>query len=103
MLILYLIEFVLGAVIVLALLWAVQQMMARARAQAQAQQLMQELLQLDEARCVVLQHVHREMARGVAYEQAALAVLSDSYVPGLSAPETLTTVSAKQAEQKTVR
>lgn len=86
MLMLYLIEFALLALIVLALVWATQQMLARAKTQARAQQLTQEVLQLEEARTIVLQHVQHEMAQGIPYEQAVLTVLSAGYMPGLSTP-----------------
>jgi len=50
MIALWLIEFLLIALIVIALAWAVQQMIARARSRERAQSYAQELLRYDEAR-----------------------------------------------------
>jgi large-conductance mechanosensitive channel len=55
MIALWLIEFLLIALIVIALAWAVQQMIARARSRERAQSYAQDLLRYDEARQLVLQ------------------------------------------------
>ena len=53
MIALWLIEFLLIALIVIALAWAVQQMIARARSRERAQSYAQELMRYDEARQLV--------------------------------------------------
>jgi hypothetical protein len=81
MLALYLIEFLLIALIAIALVWAVQQMISRARSRAQTQSFAQEIMRYDEARKIVLQQAQRLVEQGVPFEQAVLTALSDGYWP----------------------
>jgi len=81
MIALYLIEFLLIALIVVALVWAVQRMIAAARSQAQAQNFAQQLMSYDEARKIVLQQAQRLVEQGMPYEQAVLTAVSDGYWP----------------------
>src|SRR5215471_18878237 len=110
MIALWLIEFLLVALIVIALLWAIQRMIARARSRERAQSYWQELMRYDEARQLVLQQARRLVEQGVPFEQAALTALSDDYWPdsvvgGVSADRTTTTnaVQANATERKTER
>lgn len=82
MLALYLIEFLLIALIMIALVWAIQRMIARARSKAQTQSFAQELMRYDEARQIVLQQAQRLVEQGMTFEQAVLTALSDGYWPG---------------------
>jgi len=81
MLALWLIEFLLIALIAIALVWAIQQMIARARSRAQTQSFAQELMRYDEARKMVLQQAQRLIEQGIPYEQAVLTAVSDGYWP----------------------
>ncbi|HKQ77661.1 MAG TPA: hypothetical protein VJ810_28455 [Blastocatellia bacterium] len=81
MIALYLIEFLLIALIVVALVWAVQRMVAAARSQAQARNFAEQLMRYDEARQIVLQQAHRLVEQGIPFEQAVLTALSDGYWP----------------------
>jgi hypothetical protein len=81
MLALYLIEFLLLALIVIALVWMVQRMIARARSRAQTQSFAQQLMRYDEARQIVLQQAQRLVEQGIPFEQAVLTALSDGYWP----------------------
>ncbi len=110
MLALYLIEFLLVALIIITLVWAVQQTITRARARARAQSYAQELMRYEEARQMVLQQAQRMVERGIPFEQAALTALSDGYWPdqiedGPSAHQTTTNnaVQTNSAERKTER
>src|SRR5262245_811713 len=110
MIALWLIEFLLIALIVIALVWAVQQMIARARWRAQAQSYAQELMRYDEARRLVLRQAQRLVGQGVPFEQAVLTALSDGYWPdsnvGGASADRITTTNAVQTnttERKTER
>jgi len=81
MIALYLIEFLLIALIVVALVWAVQRLIAAARSQAQARNFAEQLMSYDEARQIVLQQAHRLVEQGIPFEQAVLTALSDGYWP----------------------
>ena len=81
MIALYLIEFLLIALIVIALVWAIQQMVARARSRAQTENFAQQLMRYDEARQIVLQQAYRLVEQGMPFEQAVLTALSDGYWP----------------------
>ena len=85
MIALWLIEFLLIALILIALVWAVQQMIARARSRERAQSYAQELMRYDEARQLVLQQARRLVEQGIPFEQAALTALSDDYWPDSAA------------------
>lgn len=85
MIALWLIEFLLIALIVIALAWAVQRMIARARSRERAQSYAQELMRYDEARQLVLQQAQRLVEQGIPFEQAALTALSDDYWPDSAA------------------
>jgi len=81
MIALWLIEFLLVALIVVTLIWAIQQVIARARSREQAQSYAQELMRYDEARQIVLQQAQRLVEQGIPFEEAALTALSDGYWP----------------------
>jgi hypothetical protein len=81
MVVLWLIEFLLFALIAVVLIVIVQKVIAHYRAQATAQTLAQELMRFEEAKSIVLQHANRQVRRGVPFEQAVLIVLSDKYWP----------------------
>src|SRR5262245_57095826 len=105
---LYLIEFVLIFLIAIALIWAVQRMIARARSQARAQSYAQEIMRYDEARKLVLQQAQRLVEQGMTFEQAVSTALSDGYWPdsaagAVDADRTTNTnaVQANTAERKT--
>jgi hypothetical protein len=85
MIALWLIEFLLIVLIVIALIWAVQQMIARARSREQAQSYAQDLMRYDEARRIVLLQAQRLVEQGVPFEQAALTALSDDFWPDSNA------------------
>src|SRR5262245_18515670 len=110
MIALYLIEFLLIVLIVIALIWAVQQMISRARSREQAQSYAQDLMRYDEARRIVLQQAQRLVEQGVPFEQAALTALSDDFWPdsaatGVSADRITTTngVQTNTTERKSER
>jgi type II secretory pathway pseudopilin PulG len=81
MVVLWLIEFLLVALIVVVLLLLGQKVIAHYRSRAAAQTLAQELMRFEEAKTIVLQHANRQVRRGVPFEQAVLFVLSDKYWP----------------------
>jgi Flp pilus assembly protein TadB len=81
MVLIWLIQFLLVALIVVVLFLVGQKVIAHYRAQATAQTLAQELMRFEEAKTVVLQHVNGQVKRGVPFEQAVLIVLSDKYWP----------------------
>jgi hypothetical protein len=81
---LWVIEFLLVALITAALIWAVQQMSARARAQTRAQNDARALMRYEEARQLILQQAQRLSERGVPFEQALRAALSDEFWPDLT-------------------
>jgi hypothetical protein len=110
MIALWLIEFLLVALIVIALLRAIQRMIARARSRERAQGYSQELLRYDEARQLVLQQAQRLVEQGIPFEQAALTALSDDYWPdsaavGVGADRVTTpnAVRSDKTERKTKR
>jgi hypothetical protein len=110
MIALWLIEFLLIALVVIVLVWAIQQMIARARSRERAQSYAGELMRYDEARRIVLRQAQRLVEQGVPFEQAALTALSDDYWPdsvadGASADRITTTngVRTNTAERKTER
>jgi hypothetical protein len=82
MIALWLIEFLWIALIVIALVWAIQQMIARARSREWAQSYAQDLMRYDEARQLVPQQARRLVEQGIPFEQAALTALSDDYWKG---------------------
>lgn len=85
MITLWLIEFLLVALIVIALVWAVQRMVARAESRARAQSYAQQLMLYEEARRIVLQQALRLVKQGIPFEQAALMALSEEYWPDSAA------------------
>jgi uncharacterized membrane protein YhiD involved in acid resistance len=110
MIALWLIEFLLIALIVIALVWAIQQMIARARSRERSQRYTQEFMRYDEARQLVLQQAQRLVEQGIPFEQAALTALSDDYWPdsaaGVVGADRDTTPNAVQSdttERKTKR
>jgi hypothetical protein len=110
MIALWLIEFLLAVLVVIALVWAVQQMIARARSRERAQSYGQELMRYDEARQLVLEQARRLVAQGIPFEQAALTALSEDYWPdsavgGAGADRTAITNAVQTAitERKTER
>jgi hypothetical protein len=110
MIALWLIEFLLVALIVIAIVWAVQQMVARAGSRARAQNYAQQLMRYEEARQIVLQQAQRLVEQGIPFEQAALMALSEDYWPdsaagGVSADWVTTpnAVRSDTTERKTKR
>ena len=110
MIALWLIEFLLIALIVIALVWAVQQMIARIRLREREQSYAQELMRYDEARQLVLQQAQRLVEQGIPFEQAALTALSHDYWPdsaagGVGADRVTTpnAVRSDKTERKTKR
>jgi type II secretory pathway pseudopilin PulG len=110
MIALWLIEFLLIALVVIALVWAIQRMIARARSRERAQSYAQDLMRYDEARQLVLQQAQRLVEQGIPFEQAALTALSDDYWPdsaaGVVGPDRVTTPNAVRSdmtERKTKR
>jgi type II secretory pathway pseudopilin PulG len=110
MIALWLIEFLLIALIVIALIWAVQQVIARARSRAEAQSYSQQIMRYQEARQLVLQQTQRLVEQGVPFEQAVLTALSDGYWPdstvsdvGVDWNTTTNAVQKNNAERKTER
>lgn len=85
MIALWLIEFLLIALILIALVWAIQQMIVRTRLRERAQSYTQELMRYDEARQLVLQQAQRLVEQGIPFEQAALTALSHDYWPDSAA------------------
>jgi len=81
MVVLWLIEFLLFASVVVVLIVLCQKVIATYRAQSRAQTGAQELMRFEEAKNIVLQHAERQVRRGVTFEQAVLIVLSDKYWP----------------------
>jgi hypothetical protein len=81
MVLIWLIEFLLVALIVVVLIVLGQKMIAHFRSQENARNIAQELMRFEEAKAVVLQHANRQVMRGVPFEQAVLIVLSDDYWP----------------------
>jgi hypothetical protein len=107
---LWLIEFLLVALIAAALFWTIQQMVVRAKAQAQARNDASQLMRYEEARQIILQQAQRLIERGVPFEQAVLAALSDEYWPemnegarGANSQSINIAVQRKNAERKSVR
>ena len=110
MIALWLIEFLLIALIVIALVWAIQQMIARARSRERSQNYAQEFMRYDEARQLVLQQAQRLVEQGIPFEQAALTALSHDYWPdsaagGVGADRVTTpnAVRSEKTERKTKR
>lgn len=85
MITLWLIEFLLVALIVIALVGVVQGMVAGAGSRAQAQRYAQQLMRYEEARQIVLQQALRLVEQGIPFEQAALTALSEDYWPDSAA------------------
>jgi Flp pilus assembly protein TadB len=81
MVLIWLIQFLLVALIVVVLLLLSLKVIAHYRAQATAQTLAHELMRFEEAKTIILQHANRQVRRGVPFEQAVLIVLSDKYWP----------------------
>jgi hypothetical protein len=81
MVVIWLIEFILIASIVVLLIVIGQKISARNRARMQAQKFSQELMRFEEAKTIVLQHASLEVMRGVPLDEAKLKVLSDDYWP----------------------
>ena len=81
MLALWLIELVMVALIVAALVWAIQQVIARTKSRERSQRYTQEFMRYDEARRIMLQQTQLLVEKGMTYEEAALTALSESYWP----------------------
>src|SRR5262245_33636925 len=81
MVVIWLIEFMLVALVLVLLIVFGQKIIARNRARMQAQKFSQELMRFEEAKTIILQHASLEVMRGVPLEQAMLKVLSDDYWP----------------------
>jgi Flp pilus assembly protein TadB len=81
MVVLWLIELLLFATIVVVIIVLVQKLVASNRARVRANEFTQELMRFEEAKSIILQHANRQVRRGVAFEQALLLVLSDKYWP----------------------
>ena len=81
MIVLWLVEFALVALILVMLFVLIQRLLAHARRQRATGLMAHEWMRLDEARKVVLLHAQREIERGATFEQAVLNVLSDHYWP----------------------
>ena len=110
MIALWLIEFLLIALIVIVLVWAVQRMIYRAGERARAQSYSQQLMRYEEARQLVLEQTQRLVEQGIPFEQAALTALSDDYWPdsatgGVGADRVTTpnAVRSDTTERKTKR
>jgi hypothetical protein len=73
---LWLIEFLLAAAIIVAAARTLRRMAERAGIRSEANRLAHRRLRFEEARAVVLDHVLREVERGVPFEKAALHALS---------------------------
>ena len=81
MVVLWLIEFLLFATIVVVIIVLVQKLVASNRARVRANDFAQELMRFEEAKSIILQHTNRQVRRGVPFEQALLLVVSDKYWP----------------------
>jgi Flp pilus assembly protein TadB len=81
MVVLWLIEFLLFATIVVVIVVLVQKVIASNKARVRANDFAQELMRFEEAKSIVLQHANRQVRRGVPFEQALLLVVSDKYWP----------------------
>jgi hypothetical protein len=73
---LWLIEFLLAAAIIVTAARTLRRMAERAGMRSEANRLAHRRLRFEEARAVVLDHVLREVERGVPFEKAALQALS---------------------------
>lgn len=90
MVVLWLLEFLIFATVLVVVIVFIQKALANNRARVRAQDFSQELMRFEEAKSIVLQHASREVKRGVPFEQAVLIVLSDGYWPDESDPSELT-------------
>ena len=99
MVVIWLIEFMSVALILILLIAVCQKVIARHKAQTEAHKFMQDLMRFEEAKTVILQHASLEVRRGAPLDQALLKVLSDDYWPEPEAMEKDKTAEPNKTRQ----